>query len=94
MRTNLRWPKLFQIVARPQGKNIITEKDVEALSYVERCLMLNANPIVVAKQKNAFFLTMSIFLYLRDLLWDIIFFLTKSIDLYTFFPIFKLLVFF
>ncbi|XP_028408493.1 uncharacterized protein LOC114531049 [Dendronephthya gigantea] len=45
---DLRWPELFQIVARTQGKDI-TEEEVEALSYVERCEMLNANPVVVAK---------------------------------------------
>jgi hypothetical protein len=45
---DLRWPELFQIVARTQGKNI-TEEQVKALSYAERCLMLNANPVVTAK---------------------------------------------
>ena len=44
---DLRWPELFQIVARTQGKNL-TEDQVNALSYVERCQMLNANPVVVA----------------------------------------------
>ena len=45
---DLRWPELFQIVARTQGKNL-TDEQVQALSYVERCQMLNANPVVVAK---------------------------------------------
>ena len=45
---DLRWPELFQIVARTQGKNQ-SEEEVKALSYVERCQMLNANPVVVAK---------------------------------------------
>jgi hypothetical protein len=45
---HLRWPELFQIVGRTQGKNL-TEEQVAALSYVERCQMLNANPVVVAK---------------------------------------------
>ena len=45
---DLRWPELFQVVARTQGRDI-TEEEVEALSYVERCQMLNANPVVVAK---------------------------------------------
>ena len=45
---DLRWPELFQIVARTQGKNL-SEEEVEALSYNERCQMLNANPVVVAK---------------------------------------------
>ncbi len=45
---DLRWSELFQIVGRTLGKNI-TEEQVEALSYVERCQMLNTNPVVVAK---------------------------------------------
>ena len=45
---DLRWPELFQIVARTQGKNQ-SEEEVKALSYVERFQMLNANPVVVAK---------------------------------------------
>ena len=36
---DLRWPELFQIVARTQGKNL-TDEQVQALSYVERCQML------------------------------------------------------
>ena len=42
------WPELFQIIARTQGKNR-SEEEVEALSYNERCPMLNLNPVVVAK---------------------------------------------
>ena len=45
---DLRWPGLFQIIARTQGKNM-TDEQVEALSYNERCSMLNLNPVVVAK---------------------------------------------
>ena len=45
---DLRWPELFQIIARTQGKSV-TDKQVEALSYNERCSMLNLNPVVVAK---------------------------------------------
>ena len=45
---DLRWPELFQIIARTQGKNL-TDEQVEALSYNERCSMLNLNPVVVAK---------------------------------------------
>ena len=45
---DLRWPELFQTVARTQGKNL-TEEEVEAMSYNERCQMLNINPVVVAK---------------------------------------------
>ena len=45
---DLRWPELFQIIARTQGKNM-TDEQVEALSYNERCSMLNLNPVAVAK---------------------------------------------
>ena len=45
---DLRWPELFQIIARTQGVNM-TDQRVEALSYYERCSMLNRNPVVVAK---------------------------------------------
>ena len=45
---DLRWPELFQVVARTQGKNVSNEQ-VESLSYVERYQMLNANPVIVAK---------------------------------------------
>ena len=45
---DLRWSELFQIIAKTQGKNI-TEEQIEALSYNERCSMLNLNPVVVAK---------------------------------------------
>ena len=45
---DLRWPELFQIVARTQGRDI-TEEQIEALSYAERCQLLNANPVVTAK---------------------------------------------
>ena len=45
---DLRWPGLFQIIARTQGKNM-TDEQIEALSYNERCSMLNLNPVVVAK---------------------------------------------
>ena len=45
---DLRWPELFQIITRTQGKNI-TDEEVNALSYNERCSLLNLNPVVVAK---------------------------------------------
>ena len=45
---DLRWPELFQIIARTQGKNL-TDDQVKAMSYNERCSMLNLNPVVVAK---------------------------------------------
>ena len=45
---DLRWPELFQILARIQGNNL-TDEQVDALSYNERCQMLNLNPVVVAK---------------------------------------------
>ena len=43
---DLRWPELFQIIARTQGKN---DEEVDALSYNDRCSMLNLNPVVLAK---------------------------------------------
>ncbi|CAH3187842.1 unnamed protein product, partial [Porites lobata] len=42
------WPELFQIIARTQGLNL-TDEQLEALSYNERCPMLNLNPVIVAK---------------------------------------------
>jgi len=39
-----RWPELFQILARIQGSDL-SDKHCLAL----RCLMLNPNPVVVAK---------------------------------------------
>ena len=45
---DLRWPELFQIIARTYGKNM-TNEEVEALSYDERCRLLNLNPVIVAK---------------------------------------------
>ena len=44
----LRWPEMFQIIARIQGKNMSNE-EIEALSYHEKCQMLNLNPVIVAK---------------------------------------------
>ena len=45
---DLRWPELFQIISRMQGKDI-TDEEVDALSYDEKCKMLNLNPFIVAK---------------------------------------------
>ena len=45
---DLRWPELFQIIAKTKGNNM-TDEEVEALSYHERCAMLNLNPVIVAK---------------------------------------------
>ncbi len=45
---DLRWPELFQIIAKAQGNNL-TDEEVDALSYQERCAMLNLNPVIVAK---------------------------------------------
>ena len=47
-RADLRWHELFQIIARSKGTNKSDER-VEALSYNERCSMLNLNPVIVAK---------------------------------------------
>ena len=45
---DLRWPELFQIIAQANGKNM-TAEEVEALSYDERCRLLNLNPVIIAK---------------------------------------------
>ncbi len=45
---DLRWPELFQIIAKCNGKNM-TDEEVEATSYEERCKLLNVNPVIVAK---------------------------------------------
>ena len=45
---DLTWPELFQIISRIQGKDI-TDEEVDALSYDEKCKMLNLNPVIVAK---------------------------------------------
>ncbi|XP_028413533.1 uncharacterized protein LOC114536369 [Dendronephthya gigantea] len=45
---DLRWTELFQIIAKTQG-NDITDEEIQALSYNDRCSMLNLNPVVVAK---------------------------------------------
>lgn len=38
---------LFQIIGRTEGLNL-TDEQIEALSYNERCSMLNLNPVIVA----------------------------------------------
>lgn len=48
MRLDLRWPELFQIIGKLQGLNL-TDKEIDALTYNERCSMLNINPVIVAK---------------------------------------------
>ena len=45
---DLRWPELFQIIGRVNDKNM-TDEEVDALSYDERCRLLNLNPVLVAK---------------------------------------------
>ena len=45
---DLRWPELFQIIGRTQGLNL-TDIQVDALSYNERCYILDLNPVVIAK---------------------------------------------
>ena len=44
----LRWPELFQIIARTNGKNT-TDEEVKTLSYDGRCRLLNLNLVIVAK---------------------------------------------
>ena len=45
---DLRWPELFQIISRTNGTNM-TDEEVDALPYDERCRLLNLNPVIVAK---------------------------------------------
>ena len=45
---DLRWPELFQIISRANGSNM-TDEEVDALSYEERCRLLNLNPVITAK---------------------------------------------
>jgi len=45
---DLRWPELFQIIARASGRNM-TDEEVDALSYEEKCRLLNVNPVITAK---------------------------------------------
>ena len=45
---DLRWPELLQVLARIQG-NDLTDEQVDALSYNEKCQTLNLNPVVVTK---------------------------------------------
>ena len=45
---DLRWPELFQIIAKTRG-NDLSDEEVEELSYHERCSMRNLNPVVLAK---------------------------------------------
>ena len=51
---DLRWPELFQIISRIQRQDI-TDEEVDALSYDEKCKMLNLNPVIVAKLSNTEF---------------------------------------
>lgn len=45
---DLRWPEVFQIIARTEGKKM-TSAQVDALSYIDRCNMVNTNSVKVAK---------------------------------------------
>ena len=45
---DLRWPELFQILSRIDGKNL-TDEEIDELTYEEKCKMINLNPVVVAK---------------------------------------------
>lgn len=46
---DLRWPELFQIIARANSKNM-TAEEVETLSFAERCRHLNLNPVQYCSQ--------------------------------------------
>ena len=39
---DLRWPELFHIIAKMQGRSMCNE-EVEGLSYNEKCQMLDMN---------------------------------------------------
>ena len=45
---DLRWPELFQILSRIDGK-YLTDEEIDELTYEEKCKMINLNPVVVAK---------------------------------------------
>ena len=45
---DLRWPELFHILSRVNGQEM-TDEEIEALSYNEKCSLLNLNPVIVAK---------------------------------------------
>jgi len=45
---DLRWNDLFQIIAKSKGMDL-SQSDIDALSYNERCSLLNHNPVLVAK---------------------------------------------
>jgi len=48
---DLRWPELFQIIFRMQRKDI-TDDEVEALSYDEKCKILNLNSVRTSAKSN------------------------------------------
>ena len=45
---DLRWPELFQIISRANGRNM-SDEEVDALSYDEKCRLINLNPVITAK---------------------------------------------
>ena len=45
---DLRWPELFFILLRVNRQEM-TDKEIENLSYNEKCSLLNLNPVIVAK---------------------------------------------
>ena len=45
---DLRWKELYEILSKLQGKELSAE-EIDALTYEERCKMLNSNLVVVAK---------------------------------------------
>ena len=50
---DLRWPELVQIITRTQRLNL-TDEQLEALSYNERCSMLNLNPVIIVAKHFQF----------------------------------------
>ena len=45
---DLRWNELVSIISKLNGLNL-SEEDIEALSYFDRCKILNSNPVLLAR---------------------------------------------
>ena len=46
---DLQWPETIQSIALQYGK-VLSEKDVQDLSYEEKCAWLRQNPVIAARQ--------------------------------------------
>ena len=45
---DLRWNEIYKILSKLKGREM-TDDEIAAMSYDEKCKMLNSNPVVVAK---------------------------------------------